>query len=196
MVTGFFDGGECGIRTHVPLRTTAFRVRLVMTTSITLPLCSAAVFLRLFPVKKGFGKNWRKEQQTYSIFEPGKTRMVTRFRLDETDNSPQNFECCTFDHSDNSPYVNPKIISKTFGKDVYKRQSYNREHCRSLSVSKELIIMRGETVHEGIIEKLYQEYTCLLYTSRLPRLFRTGMRHWRIQPYSISLQTVKIRFLI
>ena len=26
MVTGFFDGGECGIRTHVPLRTTAFRV--------------------------------------------------------------------------------------------------------------------------------------------------------------------------
>ena len=28
-----------------------------------------------------------------------------------------------------------------------------------MSVSKELIIMRGETVHEGIIEKLYQEYT-------------------------------------
>ena len=38
-------------------RTTAFRVRLVMTTSITLPLCSAAVFPRLFPVKKDFGKN-------------------------------------------------------------------------------------------------------------------------------------------
>ena len=29
-------GGEGGIRTHVPLRTTAFRVRLVMTTSILL----------------------------------------------------------------------------------------------------------------------------------------------------------------
>ncbi len=27
-------GGSGGIRTHVPLRTTAFRVRLVMTTSI------------------------------------------------------------------------------------------------------------------------------------------------------------------
>lgn len=30
------SGGEGGIRTHVPLRTTAFRVRLVMTTSILL----------------------------------------------------------------------------------------------------------------------------------------------------------------
>ena len=34
-ITGFV-GGEGGIRTHVPLRTTAFRVRLVMTTSILL----------------------------------------------------------------------------------------------------------------------------------------------------------------
>ena len=34
-ITGFI-GGEGGIRTHVPLRTTAFRVRLVMTTSILL----------------------------------------------------------------------------------------------------------------------------------------------------------------
>ena len=31
-------GGECGIRTHVPFRTTAFRVQLVMTTSITLQI--------------------------------------------------------------------------------------------------------------------------------------------------------------
>ena len=36
MVTEFFDNGECGIRTHVPLRTTAFRVRRVTTTSLTL----------------------------------------------------------------------------------------------------------------------------------------------------------------
>ena len=26
LITGFFDGGECGIRTHGPLRDTAFRV--------------------------------------------------------------------------------------------------------------------------------------------------------------------------
>ncbi len=32
MVTGFFDGGECGIRTHVPLRTTAFRVGVAIQT--------------------------------------------------------------------------------------------------------------------------------------------------------------------
>ena len=31
-------GGEGGIRTHVPLRATAFRVRLVMTTSILLQI--------------------------------------------------------------------------------------------------------------------------------------------------------------
>ena len=30
--------------------------------------------------------------------------MVTRFLVDETDSFPQDFECCTFDHSDNSPY--------------------------------------------------------------------------------------------
>ena len=92
MVTGFFDGGAGGIRTHEPVRTTWFRVRPVMTTSIPLPICSAAVFPRLFPMKKGFGKNWRKEQQTYSIFEPWKTRTVTRFLVDETDSSPQDFE--------------------------------------------------------------------------------------------------------
>ena len=34
----FFFGGDGGIRTHVPLRTTAFRVRLVMTTSIRLQI--------------------------------------------------------------------------------------------------------------------------------------------------------------
>lgn len=124
MVTGFFDGGAGGIRTHEPVRTTWFRVRPVMTTSIPLPICSAAVFLRLFPIEKGFGKNWRKEQQIVQFFELGKTRMVTRFLVDETDSSPQDFECCTFDHSDNSPYVNPKIISKTFGKNWRKEHQF------------------------------------------------------------------------
>lgn len=40
-----FRGGEWGIRTLVPLRTTAFRVQLVMTTSITLQLANSNVFL-------------------------------------------------------------------------------------------------------------------------------------------------------
>ena len=44
-------GGRNG---QLPAR---FRVRLVMTTSITLPLCSAAAFPCLFPIEKGFGKN-------------------------------------------------------------------------------------------------------------------------------------------
>ena len=33
-ISEFFGGGSGGIRTHVPSRTTAFRVRLVTTTSI------------------------------------------------------------------------------------------------------------------------------------------------------------------
>ena len=39
-------GGSGGIRTHVPLRTTAFRVRLVMTTSIRFRIRSVG-FLRM-----------------------------------------------------------------------------------------------------------------------------------------------------
>ena len=43
-----FVGGDGGIRTHVPLRTTAFRVRLVMTTSIRLHIIRLACILRDF----------------------------------------------------------------------------------------------------------------------------------------------------
>ena len=34
-----FDGGDGEIRTHVPVRANAFRVRPVMTTSIRLRIC-------------------------------------------------------------------------------------------------------------------------------------------------------------
>ena len=40
-------GGEGGIRTHVPLRTTAFRVRLVMTTSILLRVLNTCKYNRI-----------------------------------------------------------------------------------------------------------------------------------------------------
>ena len=40
-------GGDGGIRTHVPLRTTAFRVRLVMTASIRLHIDNALQFYDL-----------------------------------------------------------------------------------------------------------------------------------------------------
>ena len=42
-------GGDGGIRTHVPLRTTAFRVRLVMTTSIRLRILICWYCRRLCP---------------------------------------------------------------------------------------------------------------------------------------------------
>lgn len=59
-----FSGGECGIRTHEPVRATWFRVRLVMTTSITL-----RVFIFNISPQKHFGKRRELMERTrnYSI---------------------------------------------------------------------------------------------------------------------------------
>ena len=40
---GFLDGGDGGIRTHVPRKANAFRVRPVMTTSIRLHIFSRSL---------------------------------------------------------------------------------------------------------------------------------------------------------
>ena len=44
MVTGFFNSGAGGTRTHGPFQATAFRVQLVMTASIPLHVCQTVVF--------------------------------------------------------------------------------------------------------------------------------------------------------
>ena len=51
-------GGSGGIRTHVPLRTTAFRVRLVMTTSIR--------FLILYSIKLPCRAEFRRHLEKYT----------------------------------------------------------------------------------------------------------------------------------
>ena len=51
-------GGSGGIRTHVPLRTTAFRVRLVMTTSIR--------FLILYSIKLPCRAGFRRHLEKYT----------------------------------------------------------------------------------------------------------------------------------
>ena len=70
-ITGFV-GGEGGIRTHVPLRTTAFRVRLVMTTSILLlvdfsPTVPASAFSGL-SFSETFGQNFLAELTFLNFF--------------------------------------------------------------------------------------------------------------------------------
>ena len=73
MVTGFFDGGECGIRTHVPLRTTAFRVRLVMTTSIR--------FLILYSIKLPCRAVFRRHLQKYTTNLPAvQAKLIEKIR--------------------------------------------------------------------------------------------------------------------
>ncbi len=55
-----FDGGDGEIRTHVPVRANAFRVRPVMTTSIRLRV----YFNPLFFSPKNRSKNfWREKQE-------------------------------------------------------------------------------------------------------------------------------------
>ena len=78
----------------------------------TAPYMFSRRFSPPFSDRKRLWKELTERTANYSVFEPGKTRMVTRFLVDETDNSPQDFECCTFDHSDNSPYVKPEILKK------------------------------------------------------------------------------------
>ena len=107
MVTEFSDNGECGIRTHVPLRTTAFRVRLVMTTSILLlvdfsPTVPASAFSGL-----SFSGNFWAElfgrTHIFKIFCFAITVEITGFLSDITTSHRFDFECRTIDHSDNSP---------------------------------------------------------------------------------------------
>ena len=59
MQGSFNYGGDGGIRTHVPLRTTAFRVRLVMTASIRLHIDHALrdQVRKAFFVRKKYNKS-------------------------------------------------------------------------------------------------------------------------------------------
>ena len=58
----------------------------------TAPYMFNRCFSSLFFGEKRLWKELTERTANYSIFEPGKPRMVTKFWLDETDNSPQDFE--------------------------------------------------------------------------------------------------------
>ncbi|MFR2842243.1 MAG: hypothetical protein ACLTB5_07585 [Acutalibacteraceae bacterium] len=80
----------------------------------------AALIIAIFPQNSSRG-NWEEQQDRTdpnSRFELArKPAWLLAFRQFGLPKWKHDFECCTFDHSDNSPYVNPKIISKTFGKN-------------------------------------------------------------------------------
>ena len=48
--------------------------------------------------------------------------------MDETDSFPQDFECCTFDHSDNSPYLfSSGFLSRNLLKNSLERKQERRQ---------------------------------------------------------------------
>ena len=58
----------------------------------TSPYMLTTVFRALFSIEKGFGKNWRKEQLKYSVFELYKTLILQGFQADKTTIFTENFE--------------------------------------------------------------------------------------------------------
>ena len=94
----------------------------------TSPYMLTAVFRALFSIEKGFGKNWRKEQLKYSVFELYKTLILQGFQADKTTIFTENFECCTFDHSDNSPclfssgFLSRNLLKNSLGRKQERKQ--------------------------------------------------------------------------
>ena len=64
-------------------------------------------------LKKYGGQNNRAEQQNIRFFELRKPAETLDFEVDKTNSLLDHFECCTFDHSDNSPCVKPEILKNT-----------------------------------------------------------------------------------
>ena len=64
-----FDGGDGEIRTHVPVRANAFRVRPVMTTSIRLRVYFNPLFFSLKFRSKTFGEKSRRESKNLFDFK-------------------------------------------------------------------------------------------------------------------------------
>ena len=82
---------------------TRFRVELVMTTSITLRVYFNPIFSPKNHSKNFWGEKQGRKQKNIR-FLILKTRYNQGFPANKTNRCTKNFECCTFDHSDNSPY--------------------------------------------------------------------------------------------
>ena len=106
MITGFFDGGELGIRTLGTFLYTTFRV------SHLRPLGQLSVYLLncSFLVQKRFGENYRREQEKIFDFNVLKPRQIKGFvrtkppKLRRISSQPR------YDHFDTSPsMLNPVL---------------------------------------------------------------------------------------
>ena len=101
LITGFFDGGELGIRTLGTFLYTTFRVAHLR------PLGQLSVYLLncSFLVQKRFGENYRREREKIFDFNVLKPRWIKGFvrtkppKLRRISSQPR------YDHFDTSPYI-------------------------------------------------------------------------------------------
>ncbi|MBQ1729426.1 MAG: hypothetical protein II036_03630, partial [Oscillospiraceae bacterium] len=63
-----------------------------------------------FLLQKATGKKNRQERYEILKFDPAKPLINQGFSAEETARANAHFECCTFDHSDNSPCISVYIL--------------------------------------------------------------------------------------
>ena len=96
----------------------------------TAPYMFSRRFSPPFSDRKRLWKELTERTANYSVFEPGKTRMVTRFLVDETDNSPQDFESGPKDRFDTLLYILFHLCRRTTLFRLPRYFSKNKGFCQ------------------------------------------------------------------
>ena len=74
------------------------------------------------------GENWWGELKDFFVFEPSKTCINQDFFGWSVPRSDSDFECCTFDHSDNSPclfssgFLSRNLLKNSLGRKQERKQ--------------------------------------------------------------------------
>ena len=92
-----------------------------MTTSIPLRVFTFTSALKNILEK---GENWWRELRDIHFSMIAEKPRKIKFFSSELPKRAFVFECCTFDHSDNSPYVKPEILKKYWGQN-YRTAKYS-----------------------------------------------------------------------
>ena len=115
----------------------------------------AALIIAIFPQNSSRG-NWEEQQDRTdpnSRFELArKPAWLLAFRQFGLPKWKHDFECCTFDHSDNSPYkVLPEISSKNrqeIGEINRRDKGEMKHHCFGKNLGKSRVCGSGGTIME------------------------------------------------
>lgn len=94
----------------------------------------------------------KNTQEQYEIlkFDPAKTLINQGFSAEKTARANAHFECCTFDHSDNSPYLFSSVLSSKNCSKI--RWGENRRESKKYSILRFSVLRnikekRGDEIH-------------------------------------------------